>query len=672
MQMVGPAATDRGIPLYQFYLGTDDLWNDYLSTKCDKVVQLGKVKAKLAGGVALPQRLFGHRNATGALLSPNPPARIDAERRVVIPHEHSAGGVAGTGDPFVSSYPWALVSPQSFPMLYALVPRNNTPLGFLQLHIALPNIPDADKYAGPEHAWLRIYNPTAPWVQDIAAFVSAFCEILLSPVLDRAILLRDHAAHAVETQFCFPDDFRHAVRLRDTDSPWDPATYGNSKWVQQISHLHSLWREPAFPPAELAKNLIDLFWSEDTWRGLPPFDKRSEAEKLLFWSDKYRDHLVHILKVFLIGERVIRELYRGSDTARAVIQSTPQCDGIADALQAFEFQWMLAATVHDYSLPYELLPGLQKSYWREFVIPEKSGGKTESDPATRDLEAMQFGLTLADRILRQHLVVSLWQLLHSDVMPQSREIYPAYCDLHSLGTSERNIIYPRFLSYFLEHGDHGIASALWFLHLTMLAKEDDGTIVGLYPPDAPETEARCKQSIAVARACYFHNLATKRVKTDGNGAGDPIFAGELFGPFEKDPLAYLLLLCDFLQDEGRNESASEQTDATNGWGKRPIGHVTDVEWRDDFLHVSVEYAWVRCGKNGTTKRVVLGAAGCETNPTVKCRRRQHLEAGQPSCWLGNCQECADIRRAFDLLAERLSGLPVKVHLAHEQKGPIEL
>ncbi len=673
MQMAGPAVSDRGIPVYQFLIGADDMWNAYLSHKCDGAVPLDRIKGKLADGVALPQRLFGHRNATGALLSPNPPAEIDPQRRVAIPYEHSAGGIAGTGNKFVSSYPWALVSPLSFPMLYALIPRNNTPLGFLQMHIELPGIPDSDKYAGHEQAWLRIYNPSAAWAIDMAAFLAAFCNILLAPVLDRTILLRDHAMHSIETRFCFPDDFREAVHLRDEDVPWNPDTYGGSKWVQQIAHLHSLWREPTFPPAELAKNLIDLFWSEDTWRGLPPFDKRSEAEKLLFWSEKYRDHLVHILKVFLIGERIIREIHHGSVYARSVIDNTQLCDDVTTPLEAFEFQWMLAATVHDYSLPYELLPGLQKSYWREFVIPGDSNGDTEEDPATRDLEAMQFGLTLADRVLRQHLVVSLWQLLHSEVTPQGQESYPAYCHLHTLGKSGKNIGYPRFLSYFLENGDHGIASALWFLHLTMLDKKDDGTIIGLHSPNGQETEARCRQSIAVARACYFHNLATKRVKNDDNGAGEPIFAGNLFGPFEKDPLAYLLLLCDFLQDEGRDESTAQQSDSTNGWGKRPFGHVTKVEWCDGFLEIYVEYVWVQRAKNGKPpKRVIFGEDGCQKKEGVKCHRRQQTESKKPNCWFHDCKERAEIAKAFDLLAARLAGLPVKIYLAHEKKGAIEL
>lgn len=665
MHLSGPAIADRGIPQYRFSVGPDKMWEAYLANKCDLTspTNISEIKRLLSSrpkngeeepALKLPERLFGHRNATGALLSPIPPANIDPMHRVVVPYQHSEGGVAGTGDKFKIDFPWALVSQKSFPMLYAVVQRNYCPLGFLQMHISLPDTVQGDKYTGPESSWLFIYNPSTQWVKFLADLITIYCENFLAPLLERAIMLSDHSKHAIEMGFCFPMKFRKAVNLADNVNVWEE--YNWSKWRQQIAHLHSLWKQPAFSPSELAKNIIDLFWTQGSWRSLPTFDKRSEAEKLLFWSEKYRDHLVHVLKVFLVGEKLIHELLNYGP-AKAVFDNTPfSKDEFKSSLEAFEFQWMLAATVHDYSLPYELLPGLQRSYWREFVVPEDSTSRASEDSSDRDLEAMQFGLTLADRILRQHLVVSMWQILHSEVMPQGKECYEAYQHLHSIGESPENILYPKFLSYFLEHGDHGIASALWYLHLTMI---DSSTTKLKSPKTVPD--ARLKESIAVARACYFHNLATKR-KKNGQASGEKCFAGTLFGPFAKDPLPYLLMLCDFLQDEGRDESENQLSIAERDWSERPFGHVTNIKWENGILRIDVEYLWVPKKTNGVrAQSIQLGEMGCKGKNIINCKRKQK---SQPCDWSA-CQERDNIRKAFELLQERLKGLPVSILLDHD-------
>ncbi len=632
MHMYARTPVDRGIPVYRYMLGSPDLWNEYFADCANPLAQvsLATISAQLVEGVSLPKRLFGERNATGALLTPAPPAGIDPARRVVVPYKQSAAGVAGEVDGFATKYPWALIDTRSFPMIYSLVARNAHPLGFLQMRIVLDDRPE-EHYTGPESEYLHIYDPSKSWVKDLAELVTIFNTEVLAPFLDRTLLLKDHHTHASEIGFCFPQPFRTAVGLAKGDRPWDAMNYKDSLWNQEIANLHALWDQPAFPPVELVNHIIDLLWSRDKKR-LPPdaVERRSQAEALLYWTREYRDHLVHVIKVFLIGEKIIHELHRNVQAAADHLETTQAFGPAKKGLEAFELQWMWAATIHDYSLPYEMLPRLQESYWRQFVVAEDRSEDSDSG-SSRDFEQMQFGLALADRILRQHLVVALWQVLHSQDNPQGKEPAAAYKDLHDIIQPEtKKIIYPRYLSYFLQHGDHGIASALWFLQHTVIEKQEKQPTTTLRSPGTPDLDA----AIAIARACYFHHLSLKRRKRkDGTLDNSFYFDGNLFGTFYEEPLCWLLVLADFLQDEGRAHSKESYEGGEKGWSKRPFGHVTGIEGNDGGLEIRVEYAWIRRLEvtAGDADSTPLGEDGCGQKPEIQCKRRKNEERTERDC-----------------------------------------
>lgn len=663
LQLASLSGEHRGIPVYRFMLGSEKMWQNYLTKVCKPGLSLNKIRSQLIQDVRLEHRYFGNKNATGALLSAPLPAGLTSEYPILFPYRRSENGIAKKKSNFGKKYPWALVAEKSFPIIYALVARDTHPLGFIQIHVDVPDAYSNHIYDGIEKTWLHIFDPKKSWVQSIAGLVATFSQYVVAPFLERITFLADHREHIKQIRRCFPLSFQNVIRLAGpAQNAFD--VYATSKWRVEIAQIQSLFSQPAYSPAELVNNVIDALWNQDDRVKGHNFEGRSKAERLLFWNDEYREHMVHILKVFLLGERILHEAYAKIPSVRKVIDSTKVPKGVESALHAFEIEWMLAATIHDYSLPYELLPELHRSYWNKFVMPTDVSKLSMVDETNYSLEKT----TLADRILRYHLVVSLWQLLHFEVQPKGTSQYQAYRKLSQLVNDEENrpILYPKYLNYFLEHNDHGIASALWFLHLAIL--NNDGKLRTRLSYKVSD-KVSLKSTMAVARACYFHNLAT-RLKRVNNSSDEkePYFSGKLFDSFNQEPLTHLLLLADFLQDEGRVEGGQrESVEHSPKWSKRPLGHVMDISASDGkTLQIKIKYSWVREASNGGPPDCVeFGKTGCAQKRRILCEHRKNLDTKHSNCAETNCVHRERIRSAYDLLSSRLVGFPVQLKVEHE-------
>jgi len=312
-------------------------------------------------------------------------------------------------------------------------------------------------------------------------------------------------------------------------------------------------------------------------------------------------------------------------------------------------QWMLASTIHDFSIPSQLLPDLQDSCWQKFFSQTTEKGSS-------DIEQVQFALSLTSRVFRQHLIVNLWQVLHADLIPQGMKPELAYDDLLYSKADKfgKEMLYPKYLGYFLETGDHGIASALWFLHAT------HETLKGMSA--SPKQQKReMKRCTDVARACYFHNLAPK-VKKSG-ATTKSYFEEEVFGVFEQDALCYLLLLSDFLQDEGRVDHLDSQSDADR-WSKRPLGHIIGIQASDDVLKIEIEYSWVN---RKSRERVKVCRDECGARPDISCAYKKEHNEDKP-CPLdrGKCTDRNNILGALERLQSKLRGLRVDLEVHFPQ------
>ncbi|MBN1567630.1 MAG: hypothetical protein JXA73_07270 [Acidobacteria bacterium] len=437
LRLVGIAAEDKGIPLYQYLLGQETEWISHIqriygrstsSLKVSAESRWSEIQASLFDGVSIGERVFGLQNASGVLLSHHFPNGLERPWLSLVPIRPSKRGAAA--GKFKAENPWALVDTQSFPQVYTLVSLDTNPLGFLQLVLRLPPhlVSHTPKYIGPEAKWLHIYDPNVSWVKLLARLSHIFSRGVLAQIVARTIWLRDKYDHARDTGIHFPDTLRGALALRtkDNNDKW----YSKSLWANNIAQVHSLLEQPAYSPAELAINLIDSLWIKDDYLEKKSFGRRAEAERVLFWTRKYREHLVHTVKVFLLGERILHEMYGRNTAATKAIDHAVAGDRIVPGgdkkLMAFEQLWMRAATIHDYSLPFELLPNLQHAYWHEFVDENGKGAKVPSSSTEKRLEQMHFGLALTDHLLRQQMIVNLWHVLHADVLPSERQAYRAY------------------------------------------------------------------------------------------------------------------------------------------------------------------------------------------------------------------------------------------------------
>ncbi len=648
MQLAGTYLRDRGTPIYRFMLGSDDAWKGYLATiECATSPDNIRAELKRLDGVALPSRVFGEKNASGALLFSVPPAGIDPNIRVLVGWDHSKEGIGEDKDAtkWRNDYPWALWEQGSFPMVYALVSRDSHPLGFCQLCVR-GCAGDTDKYSGEDDTWLRIYAPDREWVDSLCKLTAAFANVCLAPLIDRVLLLHEHRKHASEIDICFPEELRKALGINNS-TPW--TGYEKSRWKKEIGQIHALLQQPAYSTTELAKNMIDLLWRQCSLTKHMSMEARSIAEKALFLDDSYRDHMVHILKVFLIGERILLELYDSNLNKSAdVINQTPLIGDEQSSLAAFEMQWMLAATIHDFSIPCQLLPDLQESCWQKFF----SEATYATERGNRDIEHVQFALSLTNRVFRQHLIVNLWQVLHANLLPQGSEPVLAYTDLlvSKAAMLGKEMLYPRYLGYFLETGDHGIASALWFLHATYQTLKE----LKASPNEQKNEMKRCTD---VARACYFHNLAPKVKKSEDSTKS--YFEEPVFGVFQKDALCYLLLLSDFLQDEGRVDHLDSRSD-DDSWSKRPLGHITDIQAKASVLKIQIEYCWVN---RRSREKVRVGHNECgKMNIPCACQKKNSGAKPCPS-ESGECIDRKNILGALGRLQSKLLGLPVELEVS---------
>jgi len=677
LSLANSAAEDEGIPYYHFCLGTEDAWNSHVTAsyrKANRVKRPGKkhpaknfadIQKELTKGVSLGERVFGLRNATGVLLSHAEPRPFTSKEPVLLPWRYSREGAGARKSSFKEREPWALVD--LFPQVYGMITQDGHPLGFLQIH--LQDFPSGlikdrqNAYKNQSYSWLYVFDPQRQWVRDIRRASSILCRVFLSRVLTFAALLKRQDGHLWERNIFFPDRFRNALWLGHNNDP--RKDYHGSRWEDALAEVHTCLENGLYAPGELAASVINHLWIQDEKMREHSFGKRELAERVLFWNENYRDHLVHMLKVFLLGERMIFELtHSAKRLAMNGAARTTINNDLKQGRRHFEGLWMLAATIHDFSIPYERLPELQRSYQKLFLAERKyQSGEERPKSEDQDIAKLQFGLNLADFILRDEMVGNLFHIMHWDVVPKGKSAVATYRNLlEQIKKRKTTIMYPEYLNYFLTHGDHGIASALWFLLYVL------GGPKGLSDENPkPVEKSQLEDWIEVATASYFHSMSMARRKEKDGDAGRPYFHQERIKiPFAASPLMFLLLLCDVLQDEGRPE-----TEAGLWWTTtRPIGHIQNIGPENGRLVISITYSWVRANREWREPlQIKIDQAVCGKDTTIMCTWRKSQLKDDPQknpailvCDkpFTKCDELNAILNTLDLLKHRLTGLPITI------------
>ena len=217
---------------------------------------------------------------------------------------NSTGG-ASINTKFRVLNPWALIDyPRSFPQVYVLCSRDARPVGFLQLVLALPpelrDQAEQLRYTGQYSDGLNIIHSSCDRVRNIVKATCLFSDIVLGPVLAIASELKVHHQYLQQQRYYFPTRLIGELGLANVQET--KAIYSASPSYAVMAEVQACISQVRSAPSDLAPGAIQTMWN-----GCPPMKKiplmkRFQAEPTLFWSQKYRDHFVHTLKVFLLGQ----------------------------------------------------------------------------------------------------------------------------------------------------------------------------------------------------------------------------------------------------------------------------------------------------------------------------------------------------------------------------------
>lgn len=245
---------------------------------------------------------------------------------------------------------------------------------------------------------------------------------------------------------------------------------------------------------------------QETYSIIENFEK---IEGLLFRVDGYRGHYVHQFNVFALGYYILNTLERGNNAVKEIFQQSSDPN----------FTWMLAATFHDMGYPIETIGELLKIIIRDFLrvdVPYEVEIEKILTPAffeyTKYIAAMH--VALPNSIGYPRAVVSIEQSTRIDWG-----------------------FYNKLLMY-LKRKDHGVISALLLMH-SLLTQEK------FYHGDTWFFSVLPDKIMPACHAISMHNLELKELS------------------FREYPYAFLLKLCDELQDWGRSigeKDASELID----------------------------------------------------------------------------------------------------------------
>jgi hypothetical protein len=237
------------------------------------------------------------------------------------------------------------------------------------------------------------------------------------------------------------------------------------------------------------------------------FEIYKEFEKVLFKQPRYRDHFIHQFQVFLSGLPIINKHY---DT---IVESYTTVFGGTSKIN-IDFSWLLAATFHDIGYLVQQFDEWLNSFFKEFL-------EISEIPINLD-----FGKLLLIRNFQEYAdkLTSLYTSIYCD----KNEGEWTYTGKHIVDNEFRKM----FSSKLIIDRNHGLISALILLDRIENSKivqgienYKDGTFTSSIMPSA--------LSISLHDDEIFLNEKIKQIE------------------FSKDPLSFILIYCDTIQEWGR-------------------------------------------------------------------------------------------------------------------------
>jgi hypothetical protein len=291
---------------------------------------------------------------------------------------------------------------------------------------------------------------------------------------------------------------------------------------------------------ELFANRFKYFFTthSDTVRNsLQIFDDLKKSQEALFWIPEYRDHFIHSIKVFLIGCIILSIIVNDSKVAD-FFERNKLNDG------RLQFSWACISCFHDFAISIQKINPLIRRLISRFMFKVEEELKNE----------------IPDIISGNHLVdshsISVLKLIKISERASPINIsLDTYDDI-----LKKKLIDDISFRYLKRKADHGVASAISFItyalldflfnadssleeflkdRIKIITKEVD-KLNDIYEFGSKDATELIELYLTISKAILKHNLIF-----------DDEIKHSLRIDFVENPLGFLLILIDNLQDWGR-------------------------------------------------------------------------------------------------------------------------
>ena len=272
------------------------------------------------------------------------------------------------------------------------------------------------------------------------------------------------------------------------------------RYKTDLQRLAADYRTRIEDDYEIALNLIKELW-HNIGLEYPEFQK--DFEPVLLLNPRYRDHFLHQLHVFLLGCYIIDKLH----------EEEPFKDFNKKYKNSIEDMWLLASTYHDYNYNIQNYNDWIATFFQNTLFLDKN-------PSSLKLEECY---------------------VKEDYMFKTKEL----CDAFENLTIDRTTLL-FFYEKIIDDKNHGLLGALSLLKLF-----DKKHTTGIHR----------KALLQAARAIALHD---EDIWQHFSGRSESDFSQKHFLEtlhFEKDPLSFLLIFCDTIQEWGRVGRFYEKTGA---------------------------------------------------------------------------------------------------------------
>jgi hypothetical protein len=491
-------------------------------------------------------------------------------------------------------------------MIYIGIFEYDKPLGFLQLSVTFSQGKKLARDIGP---FWNCYKKENDLVHQILKKCCYFSDVVLREVLIFLSQQIIYGTNKKKMNLYFDEKFVKAISQMDDIE--------KSSYKKHLSEFYHYFETGTCRPQELALKTICSLWKDNILlKDNKDLADLGRAESVLYLVSKYRDHLVHTIKVFLLGNYIINKI-SSIPEVRKVILAHSYGNSVDEKLKHFQELWMLTATFHDFCIPIEYLSKSQRIQYSKFIGAEIKGllDKAPEDEITKRL-------FLQNLLITENIIYPIFHVLHyhnPDSTKESQESLKAlmkgnyifdifeqdiekFFELKKYGVVHHNI-----LEHFLKNGDHGISSAIrlskeCFPRLGYDEKKDIlDKVLGNMKLE-PKQRKKFRQEIFKAYfsaiyAIYIHHFIEEK----------KVYPGVV--SFQDNPLAFLLLLCDTIQDWGRDLVVDYKI------SDRPLGMIEKIDTKNGTVKIVINYEWIIQEEGELVDRIGIGK--CKEDPRIK-------------------------------------------------------